>query len=303
MKNTTVSDFKVGLFVFIAIIVFLFTLFYTKGLSVSMSLKEYVVYFPKVSGINEGDGVNVNGVKRGEIKKIELDGDSVKITFKIGKEIKIRKDYDIYVAATELTGGKVLYIEPGKSSEVVPDGQSLHGEATADFGALMKSVDEITGQVKDLLTEFKTSNENLSSVIKNVNEIVGDDGLKSSIKSTVGNLQTASLNLNQLISESRTGIGGLTSKAGITMENLDLAIGENSNQLKTTMGEIQTLTTQVDTLVANLNMVVSDLKGNNSSVGKLIYDDEFYNNINKTLSEIEKLTKSIRRGGVKINLF
>ena len=157
--------------------------------------------------------------------------------------------------------------------------------------------------MKTLLTEFKTSAENLNTVINNVNGFVGDQGLKANISTTVSNLQTASSNLNQLINESRSGIGGLTSKAGTTMENLNLAIDENSSQLKVTMGEIQTLTSQVDTLVSNLNMVVVDLKSDSSSVGKLIYDDAFYKNINKTLTEIEKLTRSIRQGGVKINLF
>ncbi len=303
MKNTTASDFKVGIFVFAALAIFVFTLFYTKGLSVSLSLKEYVVYFPKVSGLNEGDPVNVNGVRKGEVKKIELEGDSVKITFNISKDIKIRKDYEIYVAATELTGGKVLYLEPGKSSEMIGENVPLHGEATADFGALMKSMDEITGQVKTLLTEFGKSNENINNVLTNVNGIVGDEGLKANIRTTVSNLQTASNNLNSLISESRSGINGLTSKAGNTMGNIDNAVNLNSEELQKTMTEIRTLTSQVDTLVGNLNLVVTDLKSDSSSVGKLIYDDEFYMKVNKALTEIEKLTKSIRKGGVKINLF
>lgn len=303
MKNSTLSDFKVGLFVFLAIAIFVVTLFWAKGLSVRLSLKDYIVYFPRVSGINEGDPVNVNGVRKGEIESIQLEGDSVKISFSMDKNIQVRDDYEIYVAATELTGGKVLYLEPGKSSRVLPDGMPLKGEATADFGALMKSMDEITTQVKNLLTDFSKSNENLNNVLTNVNGIVGDNGLKNSISSTVSNLQTASSNLNSLITESRSGIGGLTSKAGTTMNNIDLAIGENSAELKKTMGEIQALTVQVDTLVGNLNLVVTDLKSDSSSVGKMIYDDEFYNKVNQTLSEIEKLTKSIRKGGVKINLF
>ncbi|MGB3018844.1 MAG: MlaD family protein [Ignavibacteria bacterium] len=303
MKASTMSDFKVGLFVFLALAIFLFTLFWTKGISVGLTLKEYSAYFTKVSGLNEGDGVSVNGVKKGEIDKIELVGDSVKIKFNLDKNVSIKKDYQIYVAATELTGGKVLYIEPGKDQITVGDNEPLRGKTGSDFTSLMNSVEDIAGEVKGLISEFKKSNDNLNSVLTNVNDIVGDNGLKANISVTVKNLQTASNNLNQLINDSRSGIGGLTNKADVTMNNLDLAIGENSTGLKNTISEIQNLTIAVDTLVGNLNNVVTDLKSQNSSVGKLIYDDAFYNNMNKTLSEIEKLTKSIRKGGVKINLF
>jgi phospholipid/cholesterol/gamma-HCH transport system substrate-binding protein len=113
MAKKNYSEFKVGLFVFIAVLVVLLSLFWAKGFSVGLDMQEYAVYFPKVSGINEGDMVSVNGVRKGKIDKIELTGDSVKVLFSVDKNIRIKKDYDIYVAATELTGGKVLYVEPG----------------------------------------------------------------------------------------------------------------------------------------------------------------------------------------------
>lgn len=94
--------------------VVLLTIFWAKGFTVGLSEQEYVVYFSKVSGINEGDMVSVNGVRKGKIDKIELAGDSVKISFSIDKTIKLRKDYEIYVAATELTGGKFYILNREK---------------------------------------------------------------------------------------------------------------------------------------------------------------------------------------------
>ena len=303
MENKKFAEFKVGLFVFVAILVVLLTLFWVKGFSVSLSEQSYEVYFPKVSGINEGDQVSVNGVRKGKIDKIELAGDSVKIRFNIDKTIKLRNDYNIYIAATELTGGKVLYIEPGKSSVEVAPGQALHGTPGADFSTLMNSVQDITDNVKTLLGEFKKSNDNLNNVLANVNDIVGDGNMKSNLKTTLSNLSLSSQNLNQLVSESRNGISGLTSRLGKTVDNVDIVIGDNSKELKNTLNEIQTLTTSVDTLVSNLNLVVLDINNKNKGIGKFISDDKFFEKINNTLSEIEKLTKNIRTKGVKLNIF
>ena len=296
-------EFKVGLFVSIAVLVTLMTVFWAKGFSVSLSEQTYDVYFPKVSGINEGDQVSVNGVRKGKIEKLELSGDSVKIKFSIDKSIKIRKDYDIYIAATELTGGKVLYIEPGKSQEIINPETALHGNTGADFSSLMNSVEDITTGVKELLVDFKKSTDKLNDVLANVNDIVGDGNMKNNIKTTLTNLATSSQNLNSLVADSRNGINSLSNKLGKTVDNVDLAIGDNSRELKNTLNEIQNLTSTVDTLVYNLNIVVNDISDKKKGLGKFISDDQFFDNINSTLTEIEKLTKKIRKDGVKINLF
>lgn len=303
MANTKLAEFKVGLFVFIAALVVLLTIFWAKGFSVNLSQLEYTVYFSKISGVNEGDQVSVNGVRKGKIDKIELEGDSVKIKFSIDKNIKIRKDYNIYIAATELTGGKVLYIEPGKSTDEVNPGETLHGSPGADFATLMNSFADITTDVKSLIGDFKTSTDNLNKVILNVNDIVGDGYLKGNIKTTLSNLAVSSANLNSLVSDSKAGINNLTSKLGNTVDNVDVAIGDNSKELKSTLYEIKSLTNTVDTLVYNLNIVVSDIKNKEKGVGKFLTDDKFFDNINNTLTELEKLTKSIRTKGIKLNLF
>jgi len=301
MQKKKSSELKVGLFVFAAALIVLLSLFWAKGFSVNLSLQEYEVYFSKVSGINEGDMVSLNGVRKGQVDKIELVGDSVKIMFSIDKNIRLKKDYNIYIAATELTGGKVLYIEPGKSSAEVPIGTPLQGSPGADFATLMNSFADITTDVKLLIGEFKKSTEHLNGVI--ANDIVGDEGMKSSIKTTVNNLAATSQNLTQLVNESRSGINNLTSKAGNTLDNIDVTIGDNGDALKNTLREIQVLTNTIDTLALNLNYVVTDINNKEKGIGKFLTDDEFFNNLNATLAEIEKLSKNIRKNGVKLNIF
>ena len=78
---------------------------------------------------------------------------------------------------------------------------------------------------------------------------------------------------------------------------------ENSPEINSTLKEMHILTTKVDTLITNLNLIVADIQNQKGSVGKLMYDEEFYENINKALLEIERLTKKIRKDGIKINLF
>jgi len=78
---------------------------------------------------------------------------------------------------------------------------------------------------------------------------------------------------------------------------------ETTPEFKKTFDEIQVLTGRVDSLIVNLNEMVSDLRNPEYGAGKFIYDDTLYKNINETLRQIEMLSKKIREDGVKINLF
>jgi phospholipid/cholesterol/gamma-HCH transport system substrate-binding protein len=167
----------------------------------------------------------------------------------------------------------------------------------------MNSFADITTDVKSLIGEFKKSTENLNSVIANVNDIVGDGNLKGNIKTTMSNLATSSQNLNSLLTDSKNGLNRITSRLENTVGNVDNVVLENGNELKSTLKDIQLITSSVDTLVSNLNVVVGNFQNKEKGIGKFLSDDEFFNNMNETLVQIEKLSKNIRKNGVKLNIF
>ena len=134
MSNKKFSEIKVGIFVFVAFFIVILTVFWVKGFLIEKSQRDMSVYFSNLSGLNVGDPVSVNGVKKGKVVDIDLEGDSVKVKFSIEKEIKIKKDYTIEVAILELMGGKQLYIVPGKSNEEINYDIPLAGAVSSDIG-------------------------------------------------------------------------------------------------------------------------------------------------------------------------
>jgi SMC interacting uncharacterized protein involved in chromosome segregation len=95
----------------------------------------------------------------------------------------------------------------------------------------------------------------------------------------------------------------LTEKAGMTLDNVNGLLDQTSPEIKKSFEQIQILTAKVDSLVTSVNIITNDIVMKKSALGKFINDDKFYDNLNKTLEEIEKLTKKIRQEGIKINLF
>ncbi len=303
MSEKKFSEIKVGVFVFIAAFIVLATLFWAKGFIVSKDQIDLKVYFKNVSGLNVGDPVTVNGVRKGKVLKFDLEGDSVLVEFSLDKSVKIKKDYKIEIAMLELMAGKQLLISPGVSNNEIDYTQPLNGESGSDITVMMKNMNDITQDVKSLLNKFDKTVEDLDITIKNVNEVVGDKTVHYNIKSTLVNLNTASRQLNSLLTENRSSLKNITGKVEKTVDNVNDILDENSPQVKSTFKDIQSLTSKIDTLITSINMIVEDIQMQKGSVGKFMYDDKLYENLNKSLLEIEKLSKKIRKDGIKINLF
>jgi phospholipid/cholesterol/gamma-HCH transport system substrate-binding protein len=164
-------------------------------------------------------------------------------------------------------------------------------------------VTDLQSDVKGLITKFGNNSDRLNEVLISVNELVNDPQMKMDLKSTISNFEVTSRNLNSLVSENRTNLNSITNKVGRTVDNVSSLVDETSPEFKRTFANIQDMTTRVDSLIGNLNTIVSDIKEQRAGVGKFIYDEKFFRNINTTLEEVEKLTRQIRKDGVKINLF
>ncbi|MCX6158212.1 MAG: MlaD family protein [Ignavibacteriae bacterium] len=297
------SEIKVGLFIFIAILIVTATVFWAKGFIVGKDTRSMTVYFPAISSLNFGDPVAVNGVSKGKVTGIELEGDSVKVTFSLVRDVKIKTDYNIEIASPELMAGKTLFIRPGKEKDEIDYTKPMFGSISADISSIMKTAAEMTGDVKTLITKFNKTADNLDLVLVNMNDIIGDKRMQGDLKSTLSNLSVTSRSLNGLVVDSRKNVNTLSESADKTMKSVNNMIDESSPELKNTFKDVQSLTTKFDSLVTNLNIIVSDIHQQKSGVGKFLYDDKFFNNLNKLVEEVEKLTTKIRKDGVKINLF
>lgn len=297
------SEIKVGVFIFIAMLIVTSTIFWAKGFIVGKDKRDMIVYFTSISSLNYGDPVSVNGVTKGKVTTVELDGDSVKVTFAVEKDVKIKTDYSVEIASPELMAGKTLLIKPGKGTQEIDYTKPLIGGPGSDVATIMKTASDMAGDVKTLINKFNKTADNLDLVLVNINDIVGDKRMQGDLKSTLSNLSVTSRSLNGLVADSRKNVNNLSESADKTMKSVNTLIDDTSPELKNTFKDVQSLTVKFDSLVTNLNYIVSDIHQQKSGVGKFIYDDKFFNNLNKLIEEVERLSSKIRKDGVKINLF
>jgi phospholipid/cholesterol/gamma-HCH transport system substrate-binding protein len=303
MADRKKTYIKVGITVIIAVFILLYGIAFLKEIKLDVSENDLVVYFDNVNGLKEGDPVSVNGVAKGKVEKISLEGDSVRIDFTLSKDVTLKKDYVIQVAMLELMSGKQILIYPGKSPELADISRPLVGQKSSDVATLIGTMNDIGDEVKILSVKVNTSVDELNKTMQSINEFVSDEHMRSNLRSTASNFNSASRNFNVMVLESRVSLKDLTLKLNSIAGEFERTITDTRPEMQQTLKDIRDLTARVDTLAIGLNEFVDNANDSTSTVGKLVTDDELYANLNKTIENINKLIIKIRKDGIRLRLF
>jgi len=295
---------KVGITVVASIIIVLYGIAFLKDLRLGIETSKLKVYFTNVNGLKEGDPVSVNGVTMGKVQKINLvPGDSVIVEFTLSRDVVLKKDYSISITMVELMSGKQIYIKPGVSPELADISKPLAGNKTVDITTLIGTMNEIGGDVKRITSRIDTTMNELTTAVNNINQLVGDEGLKSNIRGAAGNFNLASRNLNLMLSQTRSNLNNLTLKLSGIATNVDNTVSQTGSELNQTVKDIRELTGRVDSLAVNLNRLFTGVSDSGSTVGRLLTEDDIYENVNRTLISINKLVRKIEKDGIRLRLF
>ena len=117
------SSFKVGILAIVALSILLFTVLWIKGRSFS-SAERIEVHFKDVNGMRPGSGVQMMGMRVGQVEEIipvvENESSYVKLRFVItNPDIKIPKASMLSIQQSGLIGEQFLEITPPKIKRIV----------------------------------------------------------------------------------------------------------------------------------------------------------------------------------------
>ena len=83
--------------------------------------------FSSIGGLDIGDAVLISGVKVGSVTDVQLNMDTyyADVYMDIDPSIEIPEDTAAVITGESLLGGKVLYLEPGGSMDMLKDGDRI----------------------------------------------------------------------------------------------------------------------------------------------------------------------------------
>ena len=203
MKNQRRTEIRVGITVLVGIIVFLWILGWAKNFSITPTDNTVNVQFTNTAGLEVGDPVTVNGVRKGFVEDIKIKGEKVIVTMKISKDVALKEDANFGISMLDLMGGKKVEVNPGISKNLLDYKQVQSGTFYADIPYVMSMVGSFQKDITSTISDLKTT-------LNSLNNYLGDRKLNNDIKSSMSNLNEVTKKLNILIDENRNNLKQLT---------------------------------------------------------------------------------------------
>jgi len=284
-------EIKTAILVIASILLFIWGYSFLKGRDLFSSYTTLYVQYDSVEGLTPSAPVTLNGLAIGKIEKITInpvDG-KLLVELQIKTEFPISKSSLATIYEPGFIGGKQIAIEPNFSDKtVVESGDRLR--ANVRLG-LTESLSKKLVPLQDKIEKVLVNADNLISGINNVFDKKTQEDLKKSIaelSSTMEQFHKASAGVNSLLVDNKAQINGAVTNFNKTATNF-AKISDSIN--KADLGKtVKTL----NATLAKVNGIMAGLEAGNGSMGKLLKDDAFYNNLSKTSKELELLLQDVR---------
>ena len=284
MKDQRKTEIRVGITVIVGLIIFIWILGWAKNFSLSSDQKTLLVKFNSVSGLEVGDNVSVNGVRKGFVENFKLEGDKVIVSLSLDSDVRLQKDATFSISMLDLMGGKKVNINPGMSPQPLNYNEVQTGIFYADIPEVMSMLGTVEGDIPAIMKDIKIT-------LSSLNNYLTDNDLNTDIKSSLSNLSKASKKLNILLDENREGINQLTQNTVKLTQNVNDFLNENKSSLKSSVEELHKILTQTDSLLISVNTFSGEIKNKKNNIGKILYDDKLYDNLSQSLTQLNELTK------------
>ncbi|UCF05064.1 MAG: MCE family protein [bacterium] len=280
-------ELRVGLAVFVAAVILILGIMWFQGFNVGRSTYEIHVVFPMVGGIDKGDEVNVNGVKKGEVKAVTLRSHDVRVTLEMRVSVRIPTDSRVILQTLGIMGERAVTIILGKSETFLEPGATLDGtydpgisEALASMARLMEDLKGLTAEIHEI-ADVLTAGESLHSTIRNLSSITDElrgiiDEAAPEIKEGVSSFRRSADHVDDLL-ERNSG----------RLDSIIVAMDEMSDDLPELVKRISNVTTA-------LSDIMDRMARDDNTLGSLIQDRALLDKLERAIVNLDELITDIR---------
>jgi phospholipid/cholesterol/gamma-HCH transport system substrate-binding protein len=285
------KEVKTGILAIGAILLLIFGYSFLKGTNLLDKNREFYVKYQNVEGLAKAAPVTINGLTVGKVQDISFANEKggLVVKFTVEEDFDFSKNSVVRIYSTGLIGGKSLGIFPEyDANNLAKSGDTLRGETedgmltavTKALGPLEKKVNNTLATVDTLLLSYtaivdEDTRKNLKEAIANLNK-------------TLNSFSGVSENLNHILANN-------TGKLDNTFTNLDKTAG-NLSQLTDSLAQLETgkLVTDLQNVVDKMDKIVSGVDNGEGSIGKLLKDEQLYENLEGASRQLEQLLQDVK---------
>lgn len=294
------KEIKAGLIAILAVVGFVVLFQFMKGRSLFTTDNIFYAKYDNVEGLTQSSPVSINGLKVGQVDKIipqtSKDGKIhfiVKIT--VDDNFQFSKSSNLEIFEPSLMGGKEMRVNLFYGGPTAKDGDTLKGAFKL---GMMNSLSSQVGPVKD---QLQTVLHRVDSLMVNANQVMNEQNreeiriLLHNLNKTVGALETTAGSVNRLVGNNDPKLQKVLDEASLTMKSGKVTLDKYGNLAESIdTQKLNATIANLDNTVGQLNKVVSGIDRGEGSLGKIMKDDQLYNNLNAASTNLNALIEDLK---------
>ena len=283
------KEIKVGILVLVSGVLLYFGYHFLKGNDLLSNEAVYHMRFDKVEGLQPSSSVELNGFRIGQVDKMEIEhdkNDSILVYIRVKSNVKVGDSTIALLKSAGPLSGQVIELQLGHSRNYYNGDEFL--PSIVDFGMIgeikkqMEALKIIGGKVASITNENSQLVTKLRSILDNIDKTTENSGklferLDHSYARQQQNIETVIQNFKYISEEFKS-----------LPDSLKTAISEASILLDSLNNvDYTSLVDNIDSVMVNMQQITGQLIDSNNSVGALLNEKEMYDNLNKTIQDLD----------------
>ena len=259
----------------------------------------FVVSYDAVGTLSPGNRVEVRGISRGQILKVELTDDAVYVTAEVLATTKIPRNSEFRLINSGLMGEREMCVLTGDSPDLVQDGDTLVGKYDEGMSGVGKKLVVIMNDAKEIKDSIRAvvdsiekgeSGKQLQRVTKKVKQVV---------QLTKVNVRSWKTDVDALLDECDRSLGNAKQALDVIADRGATKIHE----IDSLMDRTQQLLKKVIELKGQTEGIVEKLTGKDNTASLFLApDSDFNRELDRLVSDVDSLLQDIKKNGLDINI-
>lgn len=276
------NEARVGLLVTISFTLFILTVALLANISVSRTGYTIRVYYSFLNDLRVGAPVKIGGgIKIGQVQEIKQSDEKTELILWIDKKYRLPKSTTFAIFTTGLIGEKYInVIVPALKTDegYIADGEIRYGIDPASFDRMMQTFQSFM--------QDKDGGEILANIFKNSNRFVGN--LNNVVDENRYDLKRTVLMAKGMIADMSVQTNTMMTQLNILTKNMADLSAKNKDDITITLKNLSETT-------ASLNKIVYRLENGRGTLGKLLTEEDVYNNLKEASIYARDLFKQLEK--------
>ena len=282
-------EVKTATLVILGIVFFIFGFSYLKGRNLLETSNVFYTEFD-YNALTPSSPVTIKGNAVGKVTDIIYDFETGKtrVSFSVDEKLKFSKNSKIRLYEQGLMGGNALAVITAEDNDMAKSGDFIASEV--EQGLVKNLTDNFSGLSSELDVTLKSAD----SLLVNLNDLVADDsdkGIKSAIaelNETLKSFKSLSYTLKSTVSKNEDKLSAVITNFNKVSEDLAGLSGDLKKvQISKTVNDL-------DKTLVNVNNLLTGLEKGKGTLGKLMKDDQLYENLEVASHQLKELLQDFK---------